>query len=100
MLPFAMKLSRKYNQAISGSFRKTMKMKVERSNTSLWIIVINFAVVNVYKLIIDLSYSFVANPETCNFDGTSDQINSLVKVFSRSLTYVYWLVAVIYVFWP
>ena len=27
-------------------------------------------------------------------------MNSLVEVFIRSITYVYWLIAVIYVFWP
>eukprot|EP00347_Sterkiella_histriomuscorum_P020053 403339275 len=80
----------KYDKNIVGSQRKAI--------LKLWIIIISFVIISVFFLAYD-----VITYETKNCEAIIDNkkfANSIIWFFARSLTYIFWAIPIVYLFWP
>ena len=72
----------------------------KKAHFYMWMLLGVMIFLDVYMLLYDIVYMTPAADEDCKLDTQYDALDSIVNVFTRSLFYGWWLIPVIYVFWP
>lgn len=81
---------------------RSIKSQVRTRSVALynmWWIILSISFTNFYVL----GYSirqFVVTDDFCNIEGQSDRAADWSNIMERSINYVWWMVPVLYVFWP